>query len=119
MRCSNCGNDYPISNSYCPKCGENNPSYESYKEEVTPSYVSKKPDETYQNSTNYTYTPQNDSTKVEDETNYGLAVISFIIPLVGFIIAASLWSTKPNTASACLQAAFWSIGLVIFVNLLF
>ena len=27
MKCSNCGFDYSISNSYCPKCGENNSEY--------------------------------------------------------------------------------------------
>lgn len=119
MKCSNCGNEYPISSSYCPKCGENNPDFSSYKEEVKPTYQATNTQSNYQSQQSYQTPPTTNTTGVEEEANFGLAVLSFIIPLVGFILAAAYWTSKPKTASACLQASLWSVGLVIFVNLVF
>jgi hypothetical protein len=120
MKCSNCSNEYSNNNSYCPKCGENNPQFTVQVEEVKTSTYQSNTSSSYQSQptqTNYTNTQTNSTP--QDETNYGLAILSFFIPLVGFILAASLWNSKPNTASACLQASLWSVGLVIFVNILF
>lgn len=120
MKCSNCSNDYPVTSAYCTKCGENNPQYSFSQEKQAEEYssqshISSSQSNRSQSNTYQTTTPP----QAQDETNYGLAVLSFFIPLVGFIIAASLWSSKPNTASACLQASFWSVGLIIFFNLVF
>jgi len=120
MKCSNCNYDYPVTSAYCTKCGENNPQYSFSQEKETKEYSSQSyvsSNEANRSQSN-TYQSQVTTPIANDDTNYGLAVLSFFIPLVGFIIAASLWSSKPNTASACLQAAFWSVGLVIFFNLI-
>jgi uncharacterized membrane protein YvbJ len=90
--CRNCGNQLTDGAKFCPKCGNKT---DDGREIVQP---------TYQPETESDY-----STEEYDELDNGLKFISFIIPLVGFIIYFNNWATKPVKARSGIVWALYGI----------
>lgn len=57
-------------------------------------------------------TPQN----TEDKPTIGLSILSFIIPIVGFILAFVNWKSKPISAKRYLIIASISVSIVLFLE---
>ena len=49
--------------------------------------------------------------QTEDKPSVGLSILSFFIPLVGFILAGTNWSSKPKSAKRYLIVAIVSFVL--------
>lgn len=54
----------------------------------------------------------------QDKLSFGLAVLSFLIPIVGIVIYFSDKSEKPNKAKSACNAALWSIGIGVVLNII-
>jgi Na+/H+ antiporter NhaD/arsenite permease-like protein len=74
----------------------------------------------------FTYKPKvKTETELNDINNQGNEIsdpellVSFFIPLVGFIIYGVNSSTKPYKAKKALSAALWGCGMVVIVSFLF
>ena len=65
--------------------------------------------------------PQNDgkntNPKPEDKPSIGLSILSFIFPLIGFILAAVNWKSKPISAKRYLIVSAVSFALFIIINI--
>ena len=64
--------------------------------------------------------PNNDKTtnsKTNDKPSIGLSILSFFIPLVGFILAAANWKSKPISAKRYLIVAGVAFAFCIIVNI--
>jgi len=54
---------------------------------------------------------------VEESANIGLAVLSFIIPILGLVFFLTKKDTQPKTAKACGIAALISVGISILMSI--
>ena len=93
MYCKHCGKEVENGARYCPHCGkdlENNDPFADY---------------------GTTKTSQNNYRQEEDQPNFGLAVLSFFIPLVGLILFACWNSSYPLKAKSCAKGAL--IGFIV------
>ncbi len=53
-----------------------------------------------------------------DKLGTGLAIVSFLIPLVGAIIYFSNKEEKPKKAKSACHAALWGFGIGVVLNIL-
>ena len=63
--------------------------------------------------------PQNEgntNSKTEDKPTIGLSILSFIIPLVGFILAFVNWKTKPISAKRYLIISSVAVSIFLFLD---
>lgn len=96
MFCEKCGKEIMDEAFVCPHCGC---ATSNYKQPISAQYVQ---------------TPT--APVVSNEpANVGLNILSFLIPLVGFIMAAVYWNSKPNVAKGCLKWAIVSVGIYIVI----
>lgn len=91
VKCDTCGATVPNNAIVCPYCGN----------AVTPPMAS---EEMYY---------EDDETNEEDVPSGGLNILSFLIPIAGWVLYFSLRDKTPNKAKACNTAAW--IGLIISV----
>ena len=90
--CRNCGNQLIDGANFCPKCGT----------KIDDGYAESQ--QTHQSE------PESESTQEEyDELDSGLKLISFIIPLVGFIIYFNNWAFKPVKAHSGIVWALYGV----------
>lgn len=54
----------------------------------------------------------------DDQSDTGMNIISFIIPLIGAIIYFTNKANSPNKAQAAGRAALWGLEFAILLNLL-
>ena len=104
IQCPTCGATVSDQAANCPKCGapissaSNRPAYQ----QVAP--------------TQQTYSP----TSREDESNVGLNILSFFIPLVGWILWGVFKNESPIKAKACSRWAWIGFAiLAVFRIILF
>lgn len=112
--CSKCGTTAEDNAGFCTACGT---AFESPQPRPQTYYQQ----QNYQQPTYQTYSQQ----PVSDEpANGGLCVLSFFIPIVGFVLAAINWNTAPRAAKSYLKAslipfiiyfAFVVLGILIAV----
>ena len=60
---------------------------------------------------------ENSNPNKDDKPTIGLSILSFFIPLVGFILAAANWKSKPISAKRYLIISGISFALFIFLNI--
>jgi len=91
MFCKNCGRQIPDNSQHCQYCG--------------------------QSTSNYSYSPSGYTPRqqVDDQPSWGLNILSFLIPLAGWIIYFAIRANKPERARACAIAAWigFAVNLVI------
>lgn len=92
IKCDTCGAPVPNNTTICPYCGN----------AVTPPMAS-----------NEMYHEDGD-TNEEDVPSGGLNILSFLIPIAGWILYFSLRDKTPNKAKACNTAA-WVGFIIMFV----
>ncbi len=102
---------------YCPTCGTTSEDSASFCTACGTALGPKQAQQSYQQQSYQqpyqTYQPQ----PVSDEpANGGLCVLSFFIPLVGFILAAINWNTAPRAAKSYLKASL--IPFIIYFALI-
>ncbi len=95
--CRNCGNELEKDEYYCKKCG-------------WPDDILVNNNHLIHNMSNYVV--------YSNEINAGLVIISFLIPLIGIILAIIDRDTRPRESSACAKAASISIVLSIIIVLI-
>ena len=105
MYCPQCGKEISDESNFCKYCGkqiqygQTNDSYTSH--EAT----------TYVQDIN----PSNDYYVDEDRISIGFTALSFIFPIVGFILFYRWRHKTPNKAYACLYAGLISMLINIVV----
>lgn len=111
--CTRCGGEIFENEKFCRFCGAsslvNNQN----------AYANLQPTN-YNPQNNYSpYTTPYYGAVNPNEVNGGLVFLSFIIPLIGIILAITDRDKRPKESSACALAAFMSIviGTVIFFAL--
>ena len=129
MFCGTCGNQMPDETKFCPACGtataqapeqpyQQQPYQQPYPQQPYPQQPYPQQPYPQQYQQGYAYAPP----PVEDVPNKGLNVLSFFIPLIGFIIYATSHQQTPVKAKAALKMSIVGIcvwvGFVILVSLL-
>ncbi len=61
---------------------------------------------------------QNNNTHIEEKASVGLAILSFIIPLVGLILFITKRKERPKTAKACGITALVSVIISIVLSVI-
>ena len=74
-------------------------------------------DTSQNNESPNTQNNKNTNSKTEDKPTIGLSILSFFIPLVGIILAAGNWKSKPISAKRYLIVSVVSVALFIFINI--
>ena len=126
MFCNKCGNQLLEGAQFCNKCGASMaPAAEippqPYQQQPYPQqpYPPQQvppqpyPGQPYQQQPYYTPPP------VEDVPNTGMNVLSFFIPLVGFIMYATTHQQTPVKAKAMLKMAIIGLCVSVGVGILF
>lgn len=101
--CQNCGTELKPSDSFCPTCGEqiNHDNMEHFDEER--EFYDKRYQHDYYNK------PVNH----DDKSSIGFMILSFFIPILGFILYAIWLKDYPKKANSCLNGAVACITLYI------
>ena len=89
MFCKSCGTQMPDNSTNCPSCGARN---------VADAPVYNK--------------------GAEDKTSIGLAILSFFIPLFGFIYGGIKYKEAPKSSKTYLICAGVSVGLSILTSII-
>jgi len=113
MKCAVCGaelyNEFSI---YCSKICKNKAENPIQKTELV-SLTEKMPNERF--NTDSLYSLWQESNGKRDEPNFGLALLSFLFPIVGLIVYLVIKEEKPLKAGSCIKGAAW--GFVFSVVL--
>ena len=138
MNCKQCGGNITESDQYCPHCGASNPYYVQKQPEVEPFIdpFANEENETDTKSSgidsirsNYNgwsesskntvehYNEKEESNK-KDRPSFGLALLSFAFPLVGWIMYFIFKSDKPKMAKQALNSAWLGVFCSIFLCIL-
>lgn len=138
MNCKQCGGNITESDQYCPHCGASNPYYVKKQPEVEPFIdpFANEENETDTKSSgidsirsNYNGCSESSKNTVEhynekeeanknDRPSFGLALLSFAFPLVGWIMYFIFKSDKPKMAKQALNSAWFGVFCSIFLCIL-
>lgn len=118
IKCSNCGSMFSSKATACPKCGcTNNGSVSDYNSNT--NYVN-----SYNNGGSYQsgYTQQKNYQEAQpvypqydDKASIGLCILSFLIPLIGWILYFVLRGNTPVKAKACSTWAWIGFGVNVLL----
>lgn len=61
---------------------------------------------------------ENDQLKNEDKPSIGLNILSFLLPIVGWILYYVFRDDRPNKASACSKWAWISVGISVGIRII-
>lgn len=101
MYCHQCGKEIADDSKFCPYCGT------QLKGETTQGYY-----QPLQDQPQYQY-QQTPYSRIDDEPNFGYALLAFFIPIVGIILFA-IWNHEyPLRARSCLKG--FITGIVVWV----
>ncbi len=105
--CTACGFEPLRGDKYCQGCGKTTQTGQVLCVACSSTLVSNNP---YNNKT----------TQVNDGADSGVAIISFLIPLIGFILYATMVSNQPKKANSALTGALVGllVGVVFYVAVL-
>ena len=114
VKCNNCGAMMSNKVLTCPKCGNpiKSPSA-PYFEPNQPSQIPYNSPQFPNNPPQYPIQPQ-----YYDNPSTGLNIISFLIPLVGWIMYFSKREHTPNKAKACAKWAWIGFGISCLLEIL-
>ncbi len=107
--CSACGFATLDGDKFCQSCGETTHSRQSLCIKCSSALVSKKHNIV--------------TSQVNDSSDGGVAFISFLIPLIGFILYATMLSNQPKRANSALTGALLgsvigAIGAIIIFSII-
>lgn len=103
MYCSNCGNQIPDGAQFCSYCGQKTSA--PTQSQNSSSYRG-------DNYHNQTYNPKGS----EDRASIGLNILSFFIPIVGFVLYFQWKQNTPQKAQSILISAI--VGFISGVVLI-
>lgn len=95
IKCNTCGATVPDNASICPYCGN--------------AVSSVQPNMAYQ---------QPNGANPDDVPSTGLNILSFIIPLAGWIMYFVKKDESPNLARSCSKWAWIGFGVGVFINII-
>ena len=126
MYCKNCGSQVPDRARFCSNCGESLIE-DDFKSEDSFTEESNHYGRYYQNETNYSTSNyehehyvgeerRGDCVCEDDKSSVGFGILSFFIPLIGFILFFVWKKQKPRKAKSCLIGAAIGFGIGLFTN---
>lgn len=116
MLCPNCGNQIPDNSKWCPNCGQGTKKVPTNKGVSTPSPVQSNypPQQPYYPPQQPVYPPQPPFKPADDEPSIGLNILSFLFPLIGWVLYFVYKDDKPVRAKSCSRWA-WISFIISFV----
>ena len=96
IQCRNCGASVSDKAQNCPKCGSPISVSGAESQQMTPAYM----------QVNAAPQQQYTTTSDKDFPNVGLNILSFILPIVGWILYFVFKAETPNKAKSCAKWAW-------------